>query len=104
MAVSSISKPHLSSESAQRLGKEIKRRRHALGLSQAYVARPFTRAYLSAIEQGLCSPSLAALVQIAERLETSAAELIDSVNPGLALVYTRRHDSVSSVSQGAHRG
>jgi transcriptional regulator with XRE-family HTH domain len=91
MAMSSISKPHLSAASAKRLGGEIKRRRQALGLSQADVGRPLTRAYVSAIEQGLCSPSLATLVQIAERLNTSPAELLDSVNPGLALVYTGRH-------------
>ena len=86
--MSSISKPHLDKESAWRLGQEIRRRRKALGLSQAALGRPFTRAFVSAVEGGQCVPSLSALLLLAERLQTTGGDLIDAVNPRLAPVYT----------------
>src|SRR5688500_5738545 len=88
--MSSISKPRVDGESARRLGFEIRRRRTRLGLSQTELGRPFTRAYVSAVESGHCVPSLSALLLMAERLNTTAAVLIDAVNPQLAQVYTRR--------------
>src|SRR5436309_2396555 len=88
--MSSISKPHLDAASAQRLGAEIRRRRKVLGLSQADVAQPFTRAFVSAVETGQCVPSLSALVLLASRLDTTSADLLEAVNPDLAPMYTRR--------------
>lgn len=72
-----------------RLGSELRRRRCERQLSQAVVARPFTRSYVSAIENGHVLPSLSALVLLAERLGTTAGEVLDAVNPQLAHVYTR---------------
>jgi len=88
--MSSISKPHLDAASARRLGLEIRRRRRALGLSQADLGQPFTRAYVSALEGGHCVPSLSALLLLAERLETTGGDLLDSVNPRLARMYTQQ--------------
>jgi transcriptional regulator with XRE-family HTH domain len=86
--MSNISKPHLDYSSSKRLGAELRRRRHELGMSQEDVARPFSRAYVSAVETGHCIPSLSALVLLAQRLETTTAELLAAVNPVLAPMYT----------------
>jgi transcriptional regulator with XRE-family HTH domain len=77
------------------LGREIRRRRLALGLSQGELGRPLTRAFVSAVERGHCLPSLAALVHFAGRLGVSAGELLDSVNPPSTGVYTAEHENVT---------
>jgi transcriptional regulator with XRE-family HTH domain len=99
--MSSISKPHLGPASAERLGAEIRRRRTYLGLSQSDVARPFSRAYVSAVETGRCLPSLSALVLLAERLHTTGGELLDSVNPALEQMYT--HERATRQTSGSLR-
>lgn len=91
--MSSISKPHLDMASTRRLGLEIRRRRTTLGLSQANLGAPLTRGFVSAVETGQCVPSLSALVLMAERLGTTTAELLGSVNPHLAPLYTDRDAS-----------
>jgi DNA-binding XRE family transcriptional regulator len=83
------------------LGAEIRRRRTSLGISQADLARPFTRAYVSAVETGRCVPSLSALVLLAERLSTTSGDLLDAVNPGLAPMYTHRR--ATGQTKGATR-
>src|SRR4051794_24476962 len=88
--MSSISKPHLDMASTQRLGAEIRRRRLVIGLSQADLGRPFSRAYVSAVETGRCIPSLSALVLMAQRLGTTSGELLEQVNPALGRLYTRQ--------------
>jgi transcriptional regulator with XRE-family HTH domain len=96
--MSSISKPHLDHESAWRLGQEIRRRRTALGLSQSDLGRPLTRAFVSAVENGQCVPSLSTLVLMAERLNITSGELLASVNPHLAPVYTAKHAAGQNAS------
>ena len=86
--MSSISKPRLDDASAQRLGREIRRRRLALGMSQSDLGLPFTRAFVSAVETGQCVPSLSALLLLAQRLQTTGVKLLDEVNPALAPLYT----------------
>lgn len=61
------------------LGKEIRRRRVARGLSQARAAEPLGRAFLSRVEQGQVVPSLPSLLIVARRLDTSAADILLSV-------------------------
>lgn len=68
---------------ARVLGKEIKGRRVALGLSQANVARPLSRAFMSSLECGRVTPSLPSLLIIARRLNTSAAAILASVETQL---------------------
>jgi transcriptional regulator with XRE-family HTH domain len=86
--MSTICKPRLERTSAIRLGQEIRRRRSALGLTQADVGDPFTKAFVSAVESGRCVPSLSALVLLASRLNTTGADLLEAVNPRLSSVYT----------------
>lgn len=73
------------------IGREIRRRRIAAGLSQTEVGRPLTRAFVSAVEHGHAVPSLASLVMLAERLATDAATLLGSVNRGSTGVYDGEH-------------
>ena len=61
------------------LGSEVRRRRMALGLSQASVGRPLTRAFMSSLENGRVIPSLPSLLMIARRLNTSCADILRSV-------------------------
>lgn len=59
-------------------GYRIRKRREALELSQRALAEGLdkvTFAYVSRIESGERTPSLSALIQIAERLETTALYL-----------------------------
>jgi transcriptional regulator with XRE-family HTH domain len=65
---------------ASYLGLEIKARRVALGLSQAAVARPMSRAFLSSVERGRFTPSLSSLLIIARQLNTSAATILEAVD------------------------
>ena len=62
------------------LGRRVRRLRNAAGLTQAEVAAPFSRAYVSAIEGAKLVPSLPALVLIAAALGSTASELLDGVN------------------------
>ena len=50
-----------------------------------------TRGFVSSVEHGRCLPSLAALALFAERLDLSAAELLDSVKQDLSALYTGAH-------------
>jgi transcriptional regulator with XRE-family HTH domain len=59
------------------LGKRLRQRRKALGLTQAQVAAPrYTKAYVSALETGHIRCSLRALEHLAERLYTTPAALL----------------------------
>jgi transcriptional regulator with XRE-family HTH domain len=98
MHMSSISKPRIGPESAHRLGQELRRRRLALRMSQTDVGRPFTRAYVSAVESGHCVPSLSALMLLAQRLNTTSGEILGAVKPRLAPLYTDPH----ATRQNAH--
>lgn len=64
---------------ARILGREIRRRRIELGLSQASVGRPLSRAYISSVEAGRLTPSLPSLLLIARRLNSSAAAILSVV-------------------------
>jgi transcriptional regulator with XRE-family HTH domain len=67
----------------QALGREIRRRRRELGLTQESVAMPMGRAFLSLVEQGRLTPSLGSLLIIARRLDTSAADILRSVDASM---------------------
>ena len=68
---------------ARELGIEIRRRRRELGLSQETAAQPMGRAFLSLVERGRLTPSLGSLLIIARRLDTSAADILRSVDANL---------------------
>jgi transcriptional regulator with XRE-family HTH domain len=58
------------------VGSRIRRRRRELGLSQrALSGRGISYAYISRVESGKRTPSLSALIALAERLETTALYL-----------------------------
>lgn len=64
------------------LGGRIRSARTALGWTQAQLAgERFSKAYVSALENGLVQPSMTALQYVAERLGTSAAALLASDEP-----------------------
>jgi transcriptional regulator with XRE-family HTH domain len=68
---------------AQALGREIRRRRRELGLTQESAASPMGRAFLSLVERGRLTPSLGSLLIIARQLDTSAADILRSVDASL---------------------
>jgi transcriptional regulator with XRE-family HTH domain len=65
------------------LGLELRRRRLALGLSQGAVGQPMSRAFLSSVEAGRLVPSLASLLIIARRLNTTASAILAAVDAEL---------------------
>lgn len=65
------------------LGRVLRRRRLALGLSQANAAKPLSRAFLSLVEHGRLTPSLPSLLILARRLDTSASVILRSVEAEL---------------------
>lgn len=68
---------------ARVLGREIRERRVALGLSQATAAQPLSRAFMSSVERGRFTPSLPSLLIIARQLNTSAATILKAVESQL---------------------
>ncbi len=86
----------LPSEDARRLrsglGRELRRRRLAAHLSQLEMGLPLTRGYISQLESGKTLPSLPALIVLAQRLGTSADEILKSVNQTLSLEYPAAHE------------
>jgi transcriptional regulator with XRE-family HTH domain len=74
------------------LGSEVRRRRLAAHLSQGEIRAPLTRAYISQVESGRTLPSLPALIVLAERLGTSAHEILESVNRTLSVEYPNGHE------------
>jgi transcriptional regulator with XRE-family HTH domain len=64
---------------AEALGAEIRTRRMARGLSQEELAHPFSRAFVSSVENGHLVPSLASLLMIAARLNSSAGAILEAV-------------------------
>jgi transcriptional regulator with XRE-family HTH domain len=83
------------------LGSELRRRRLAAQLSQDEMSSPLTRGFISQVELGLTMPSLPALIVMAERLGTSADEVLKSVNQALNSEYAARHaNSGTSKSRG----
>lgn len=88
--VSTIAKHHgagSGSPFAKALGLEIKRRRIALGLSQASVGQPLSRAFMSSVESGRLTPSLPSLLMIARRLDSSGAAILASVESQLEVEF-----------------
>jgi transcriptional regulator with XRE-family HTH domain len=100
--MSTICKPRLDEFSAHRLGQEIRRRRAALGMTQSDVAEPFSKAFVCAVESGRCVPSLSALLLLADRLNTTGAELLQAVNPRLSALYTAA-DAIGPHQHSARR-
>ncbi len=96
MQQSSISKlPDIrpNSEFAQTLGRAIRERRQARGLTQSQLGDPFTKGFVSEVERGRSLPSLRALTLLADRLNVPMSELLGEVKGGLPRVYTPRDEN-----------
>jgi transcriptional regulator with XRE-family HTH domain len=61
-------------------------------MTQAELAAPLSRAFVSAIEKGRTLPSLGALWLFAGRLGTGVGTLVDDVNGIDTAAYTPVHD------------
>jgi transcriptional regulator with XRE-family HTH domain len=62
------------------LGSTVRELRKRSGLTQAELATPATKAFISLVEQGRMVPSLSSLYLIASRLGIPAWELLNEVN------------------------
>src|SRR5579859_3813377 len=74
------------------IGREVRRRRLALGLSQGSLGRPHTRSFVSSVEHGRCVPSVVTLAALAERLGTTLEEFFRGVNREMTGSYTSGHE------------
>ena len=63
----------------RRLGHELRRRRIELGLTQARLGDPMSKAFVSAVEHGRAVPSLPALRLMASRLDTTIGAFLLAV-------------------------
>jgi tetratricopeptide (TPR) repeat protein len=66
---------------ARSIGARLRQARLAMGLTQQQLAGDrYTKAYISALENGIAKPSMAALNYIAPRLGTTASEILADPN------------------------
>ena len=75
------------------IGRELRRRRVDRGLTQTALGQPFTRAFVSAVEQGHALPSIPALALLTDRLDTSLHDFFQGVNEQMTGVYSAGHGS-----------
>src|SRR5918999_2957243 len=72
---------------AQAIGQRLRQARLAAGLTQQQLAgERYTKAYISALENGIAKPSMAALNYLAPRLGKTASEILADPNPAWARV------------------
>ncbi len=91
-SITNLLSPDRASSLRSGLGHELRRLRLEANLSQTTVSAPLTRAYISQVESGRTLPSLPALIVLAERLGTSADEILKSVNQTLNVEYPVAHE------------
>jgi transcriptional regulator with XRE-family HTH domain len=83
MRLSTIYKSRVAGDGstlADALGETIRERRLQLGLSQAEIGDPLSRAFVSLVENGRVTPSLGSLTLISEHLGLAPWELLWLVN------------------------
>ncbi len=102
MGKSSIAK-HLhvgaGSAAAWEVGRRVKARRLAIGMTQSQLAAPLSRGFVSAVEKGQALPSLGSLWLFASRLGTGVGDLVDGVNGVETPEYTGGHGSAATPTQ-----
>ena len=79
---------------AEAIGSELRRLRRRRGLTQGELGRPFTRAFVSAVELGYTIPSVPALVTLTERLGIGLDDFFWGVNQRWTRVYTAPHEDI----------
>ena len=85
------------------IGREIRRRRLAAGLSQAVIAFPYSRALVCSIEHGRAVPSLAALAVLLGHLDVEFDEFFRAVQSEMTMRYTPRHGHHPNPTPGRRR-
>jgi transcriptional regulator with XRE-family HTH domain len=105
MRMSTISKQSRAAQHrlADAVGLELRERRLALGLSQAGLGAPLTRAFVSSVERGRIVPSLPALLLMTQRLGADLGEFFGAVNNHMTLLYTAPHDRTQDPSPRRRR-
>jgi tetratricopeptide (TPR) repeat protein len=72
---------------AHAIGQRLRQARLAAGLTQQQLAgERYTKAYISALENGIAKPSMAALNYLAPRLGKTASEILADPNPAWARI------------------
>lgn len=89
--LSTISQPPEPRALAAAIGRELRQRRRAAGLSQAQVGAPFTRSFVSAVERGRAIPSITALGVLLGHLRVDFDEFFSGVQMDMTVVYTQAH-------------
>jgi len=84
------------SPAALELGRRVRERRLAIGMTQSELAAPLSRGFVSAVEQGQALPSLGSLWLFAARLGIGVGNLVDGVNGVGTLQYTASDDHSTS--------
>jgi len=69
------------------IGRELRRRRQAAGLTQALAGHPLTRAYVSAVERGRTVPSIPALALLLARLDIGFGPFFEGVQRDMTVPY-----------------
>src|SRR3712207_6310148 len=72
---------------ARAIGQRLRQARLAANLTQQQLAGDrYTKAYISALENGIAKPSMAALNYLAPRLGMTASEILSDPNPAWARI------------------
>jgi transcriptional regulator with XRE-family HTH domain len=74
------------------IGRELRRRREASGLTQTALGAPLTRGFISAVERGRTVPSIPALALLADRLDVPLGDFFQGVKTEMTVVYNRGHE------------
>jgi transcriptional regulator with XRE-family HTH domain len=69
------------------IGRELRRRREARGLTQASLGSPLTRGFVSAVERGRTMPSIPALALLADHLEMALDDFFSGVKIEMTVLY-----------------
>lgn len=85
-----------ASPSSEALGKQLAllRKLNALSLEQVATRAEITKSYLSKLERGLSSPTIATLMKLARALETSVEKLVSESNLDDEILLVRAQDRV----------
>jgi transcriptional regulator with XRE-family HTH domain len=75
------------------IGQRIRDLRRSLGMTQSELAGPYTKSYVSAVENGRAMPSLRTLWFLADRLGVGVGDLVDPVKPLLTPEYNAGYDT-----------
>lgn len=87
------------SSAAGEVGRRVRERRLAIGMTQSDLAAPLSRGFVSAVEKGHALPSLGTLWLFAARLGTGVGDLVDGVNGVATPEYTRSDDGTAPRSE-----